>query len=1325
MDRIPFESPDFDWTDLERFMVAFLNSGISLPVDGVNGIQEKRIISAASYGVKGDDDQGIDVRAKVEGGEIWAFQCKLYTRGKQERWTLRDSKKIVAAASYTASRYFAVVVAKRGAQPKAIDYLDAREKWEYWDASTLSTQFLSRTNLEDGISILTDFFGKPVASKVYALLNDEILITAKNYFTSTTIKARAFNHLTPLIGRRELVNAMHQFVKNSTTKVLLVSARGGEGKSRALREFSNEFETSHPKRILRFVNHSSNKQATESSLGYLLKKNPVIVQEDAHRLETLRPAILQAIADDATGNVKLIITLRPQSKQAVLATLNNHGLPCEVIDETPLLAPLKQNEILKLAKEVLGSTPRVAPHVLARLSDLSPLICVVGGNLIRQKKLTLHEMADSKIFRQEVFTRFEQQILEPINPLDSQRIAELKRLLRILAVLAPLHCSKESINNLAKFLECRGSNVEMRLEELELADLITKTEQGWRVWPDLFADHLVYTSCVKNGEPSTLCDEVVENFGANHYPALLRNLSEAEWRARIEGDKNTDLTTPLWKNFQGTFKNSSFYERREMLDSWTAFSFFLPEKSLELAKLAIISNKAPKQKTEAELGFYKSPLDTQRSVIEKIPHLLQPIGIYHFDQQFEVFDLLAQLGRGWSPDTPMQMIEENNHPWVIIGKAASFALDQPIDSINSVIKWIPSCLEKDWSYELIDTPCRFLTVALKPVFKHIIERTYSEGMHVIFQTIPLSSAQTEPYQKAAFALIEGKLILRSEIACLNVIPVLKSAISRHSESSMKLKMNDWQASRLHGFKTLEKSLDHWSSPFIRFEIWKAASSCIPYEKDEKIIKTATALIAKIPNDLALSLAMATLGDSSDFLLEGDIKQKPDYEQAWKEWPKYCHAVGAKLLDDFDTNPDLLNFLEKFASDAQERNYYPNWGAVICGIGTGNKKRATGIIEEILGGKVSLLDAHISIFIDSTFKTNPIDKDRYLALAIQSNNPSIQRSALKSLLWLDADLGDSSKKALSNLLRSTKGEDIKIATETISESFTTTPNRLLEFIPQLPLTRLDPESISTLLKSITQAIGYRHIEFNKKFLCSLLLKIERINDIGREPYSAFLKSIARFIPREIYEFYRKRIETHSTKTTTERNRCPSPIPYQLNLWTINNLDKEGDFENILTFLIKQVRESAPHISHYWQDLFQVAALLNDVEKSLFALDQWLDEIDNFNDLRQIVEIFNLSGSTFVFKYPQFCKKILTIASSFSPADEKNIRQKLMPHTNGRAYSNGKLDKEYDYLLKEAQAATSAHANDSTLAKFYQTVVKREMNDRNLFAKDYQNQMANLG
>lgn len=1323
MSQIPFDSPRFHSDDLEEFLARFLSAGISLTVEGPEGLEERRVLRAYRTDKTGGvSDGGVDVIAKVEGGETWGFQCKLYTRAQLPKWQLANSKVAIEEATYPADRYFLMVVTRDIAR-EAVEFINNQERWQFWDADTLTSQFLTLVPFETAMGILGEFFGQETAAACYGLPRDEVLVTGEKFFASTSNPDRPFNHLSPLIGRSELLAAIHAFVEHSPKKVLLISARGGEGKSRTLARFATEFGERFPSKSLRFVNPVARETDVEGSLAFLLKRGLVVVHEDAHRIETLRRSLLGAIGGEA--GAKLILTTRPQGIQAIREILKDDcGITVEDIEAAPALPPLSTEEMTQLAADVLGPNPGVEPHVLAGWADRSPLVCVVGGNLIRTKELAPHEISSSAAFREEVFHRFEQQNLKNLSSGDTHRKEVLEKLLRALAVLAPFPSDKEAFAKLGEALGIDALDLDERMKDLGAAELISKTRQGWRVGPDLFADHLVYTACVgEDGASTAFCDRIIEHFGTEDLPRLLRNLSEAEWRARCDGCGSSSLTEPLWRRFLERFDQSSFRLRAEMLEAWSAFSFFLPEKSIALARHALVRDNAH----EEEVPFRSLRIEpsTHRDVIRKLPALLQPVGIYHLDLQDEVFDLLGPLGRNWSTGSEIRMSEEQNHPWVVIAKAAAFSLDQPLDSVKGVIRWIRSRWGQNWMADLVDQRGPFLSLVLEPVFKRIIERTVWQGRTAHFQTIALSVEKTAPARQAVYDLIEESVLPRGEIATLNAVPVLNAATEFwEGISERRLDRAAWRPDRLRAIGLLRECCRRWDTPFVKFLVWQSLVRRVLHEPDEAIVRAAREALASLEQDTSLQIAFSTLGNDGDLLLDDELTDETDYEKTWHRWRAFHPALAAKLLEENPNPGEWIARIEDFDRQARERVFHPNWGPLVGGMASQSKSFAMAAIERCFEDEATPLDRVFAVIIHDRPDEDEQWRDESLARAIGSAREDLRAAALGSFRWQDGPPGSRSVDAIRALLGGTDGVARKQAIHALGEALSLGRLWVWELIEAVPFSQIDDETLKHFVENLVEGDRYRGLKIAIGDLLPILDRMVALESIYDDPYQELLRLVSELSPETSYRFIRRRIRVLESRSPDEQGKglyVPTPYHYPRSHWVIPNLGKVPEYPDYLREMAEEIRKQDSPSFFYWRLLFQAAILLPDEEAGIAVLSQWLEESSEAETVVAIAKIFNVPGTTVVFRQAGFLKRILDTAARLDSGTERRIRSVLIPDTNGRGYTNGELDREYQWLLDEARKASSKFAGDPILKPFFEEVIRREERDREWNREEYQNHL----
>jgi len=104
------------------------DAGISLTIRRQGQEVTKRVLSADLYAAgSGRNQKGIDLRLEVEGGEIWAFQCK-----RRRKWTPDETRgAIKEAAKYSAQHYFLAVACDP--HERVQDEIDKYPNWTFWN----------------------------------------------------------------------------------------------------------------------------------------------------------------------------------------------------------------------------------------------------------------------------------------------------------------------------------------------------------------------------------------------------------------------------------------------------------------------------------------------------------------------------------------------------------------------------------------------------------------------------------------------------------------------------------------------------------------------------------------------------------------------------------------------------------------------------------------------------------------------------------------------------------------------------------------------------------------------------------------------------------------------------------------------------------------------------------------------------------------------------------------------------------------------------------------------------------------------------------------
>ncbi|MCC6883763.1 MAG: hypothetical protein IT576_16520, partial [Verrucomicrobiales bacterium] len=813
--------------------------------------------------------------------------------------------------------------------------------------------------------------------------------------------------------------------------------------------------------------------------------------------------------------------------------------------------------------------------------------------------------------------------------------------------------------------------------------------------------------------------EIIEAFRHSHFASLLRNLSEAEWRARIEEKGTVKLTDSLWKTFEQSFRKSSFWERRTLLEAWAPFSVFLPERTIELAKLAISLDEAPEDEAAKLLSFQSS---TWRNMVDRVPMILKPIGIYHLKLQFEVFDLLAQLGKDWQFKVEFQTREDDGHPWSAIAAAANFAIDQPMESVGGVVRWLESRLEADWMSDLIDRRGGFLNLILHPIFKRAIERTYSEGMNFIFQTIPLSVANTAPMRDAAFRLIEEKIVPRSEIATLNVIPALNETAAFYKVGPDQHADRDkWKPIRLRAISLLDFCRSRWSSSFVQFAVWRALADRIAFEDDKEFVEAGKDVLRKIPRDLSLKIAFVTLDEGGHCRFDDDLDVPADRTQAREMRKQFPSKVARELRSANPNEQSLWELLNHFENESRERGYVPNWSPLLIALTDGQHSFAESWIARCLEEPESFLEGSIGTLLYSVNAKDPEAGDRLIADALRSRKENVRNSAMGMFRWSMHPPGKASNAVLRDLLGSTNQSVREPVLIAFCDPLSHGRGWTHEMVDAIPFDALNELELSQVVASLVSAVQFEQIELDFHSLAALFKRLELTSQIHNDPYPAFFRHLSEKSPRKTYEIIRNRIVRFENEFQPKKDYSFNPVVKELEPWRIPGLEQDEKFSEIVGFLVGKMRNLDVPAAHYWTNLFQAAVLMNQTDLGIESIRTWLNESKDFEETREVARIFNLRGSSLVFSHPAFVRETITHVLRNYPDQLESIYWALLPNTGMRSYSNGELDASCHWVIDEARKASAQFAGDSVLKPFFDFVIDREERDQQRNRESYQSDM----
>jgi hypothetical protein len=219
VDLLPLDDPQWDWKDFERFCLGF--------VKAQPGIRDARL-----YGMRGQDQRGIDIVADLEDGCIRTYQCR-----KWQAYRKADAEHTVEETEYDADAHVILAGCEVGAAVR--DYIDGVESWSLLDKEDLSRAVRdieprerARRLVEDTFSVAwrRAFLGPPGPLGFWE---------TDDYFSALLDQANLFRHTWELVGRTEILRELADQISNGEARELVLVGRGGSGKTRILRSLAD------------------------------------------------------------------------------------------------------------------------------------------------------------------------------------------------------------------------------------------------------------------------------------------------------------------------------------------------------------------------------------------------------------------------------------------------------------------------------------------------------------------------------------------------------------------------------------------------------------------------------------------------------------------------------------------------------------------------------------------------------------------------------------------------------------------------------------------------------------------------------------------------------------------------------------------------------------------------------------------------------------------------------------------------------------------------------------------------------------------------------
>ncbi len=523
------------------------------------------VLDAHLYGVHGDDQEGIDIHVDLCDGRVRSIQCR-----RVKRFNKADATKLVKDTAYPADEHRLWCTCGMSAGARKV--FAAAPGWDGRDIEQLSSD-VRRLPRETGRWLIEDHLGAAVRRCFLGPDSELCLISAERFFTKADRQVASLRTDQVLRGRSGLVREMVSAVSDPQKRVLVLSGRGGLGKTRMLRALSEAMPAE------RVVLLRDGVEVTATLAEELPEGGYTLLIDDAHRREKLSALLATVLAADDPPTI--VLATRPQRLGALSVDLFEAGVPTQAIAIPDTMEQLSLADATALAKEELDDVHASAADALARMTRDVPALCVLGARLINDGDLRPLELADSETARMDILHRFSRElrgrVSEEIDPI------LVRRLLDLAAAHQPLIFDPPVIEWLAGQLVSDPDTVRRAVGAVEAAGLLVGEGRQRRVAPDILGDHILRAACVgPDGVPTGFADKWVANVPDWAAGNLLTNLAELDWRLTATGQQ--PILDAVLRRLQDCIVAADASERRHLLATLEGAAGYLSPWIIALAR---------------------------------------------------------------------------------------------------------------------------------------------------------------------------------------------------------------------------------------------------------------------------------------------------------------------------------------------------------------------------------------------------------------------------------------------------------------------------------------------------------------------------------------------------------------------------------------------------------------------------------------------------------------------------------------------------------------------------------------------------------------------
>jgi len=1080
--------------------------------------------------------------------------------------------------------------------------------------------------------------------------------TLEEYYGPFLKKQQLLNHGFPLVGAALHTDHLKGFL-SSQKRVAILPGRGGAGKSRLLLESLREVEASDSPLTVRMMRQGM--PFEPDCLKELPAGQVMIAVDDAHRVLESLPGLI-AVMQQHPERVRLILATRPYGLGLIDRALTDGGLAADEIAKLPEVMELKPDESEALARSVLGAEKSQFVRQLVSVSRGSPLVIVVGGQLIARNSIDPAFLTNDERFRREMENRFYDVFVGQVSV--SPELAQ--KVIPLVAALGPFHHEdKALVGSAAKFLGIEVWQLRTILSELEAASIFVRRGFSLRVTPDVLSDITLRKACMDDsGRPTGYADGIYEVFGQVQLGNVLANLAELDWQ--VNRGQDSALLKAVWQDLRRRFAEASAAQSKEFLAVMRRVAWFQPGEVLHIIGIAL------EHQTPDTDGSYEEVLQAVSPVAYAVAH--------HLEYSAEAAEILWQL-RQIDRRDPRQ---QPDHPLRILADLAAYRPNNPL-ALNQVIldcvsRWVGKADAADEQVCLIEVLEEFLKKK---------GTVTSSGIEFKLSGFTVSARGTEALRACALKQLEA-------LACKGS-PVVKRRVLASLIGALR------NPAGFLGQRVKREEMARW------------------IQADRKVLEAIAGLLPRRSTFLLVAAEAGLTAIAGGHLLEDEIRQllahlpkgleyrclrhlwlgkatarvMPGSGQLENTATADRHQAVQELVETHQTASEVKIELERLLREIRSHGEQCEEGPVLMALAEKSPLLATELGSLVVADPDSVLLQHLAQLVIPLRSGNQTGFAAIVDAAVHSRHVAVLKAAARVLPWCDNPT-ELERQNVRDLARHTDRDILSCVILAVR----TWP--LTEAIDML--LGMDIGVNGLLADEICNALfdqcGPGMAKLDDASVHALLRKLIPVEDLSQGTWlGSFLGVVVSRNPMAIVEFYLKRVEHEGTLAGASQARYQA---IHLGSAAVTFPDtRQTRRREALIRVRDALLEPAGKETGSILSLFALLSQGFD-DLALQVLGEWVDSGDETR-LMGAVSLICASHEDFAFANQDFVVHILDVAQGLGCSTLNKVIGLLHSHTfcRGGSARSGEPIPSFVTLRDNARNASGRYPRGSAANEFY--------------------------